>query len=327
MSEIIDFSANVVNCGGLDVTYNEVIDENLNIFTNKAMVTSLCVNNTNVYLAMIKLMLQLSAQNKNNCTYRLDLSYLDFQGMDFSNTDFSYCNLTGVNFAGANLKSSDLSRCNLTGVNFSSANLTSVTISRSIITGIVGIGAVTTSMISTSTTGTPAVAFGGSLSAGLTYNGYNGYFNDNITYANSATARTGFSATSTATVTDLSNLEVSTDGNFVDGSGQTTFTTTWRGYFYANVSGTYEFSLASDDASWFWLNVHSSLRSKTNATIDNSTQHPVVTKTTKVNLLEGCYYPLFIIYGQNLGGYSCEFTFTPPASASELEGEVDWYYH
>lgn len=326
MSEIIDNSGSIINCDGLNIIGNEMIDEVKNIFPNKMMSTSLYVNNTNVYLTMIKLMLQLSLQNRHSCStsYRLDLSYLDLQGMDFSNTDLSYVNLTGVNFAGANLTDSDLSHSNLTGVNFSGADLTNATISHSIITGITGIGATVTDLISSSTTGTASVSFTGTLSEGVTFNTYNGYFDDNITYT--STALTGFTSTSTGSVTDLSNLEASTDGNFVDASGQTKFTATWKGFFYAQVSGTYEFTLSSDDSSYFWLNTYSTLRTKKNATIDNSEQHPVLTKTAKVNLIAGCYYPLFIIYGQNLGDYSCSFTFVPPVGGV-IDDEVVWYYH
>jgi uncharacterized protein YjbI with pentapeptide repeats len=287
------------------------------------MSTSLFVNNTNVYLAMIKLFLQIS--HRHQCeTYRLDLSYLDFQGMNFSNVNLSYLNLTGVNFAGADLTGADLSHSNLTGVNFSGANLTNANISYCVITGITGIGATTTGLTSSHTSGTALVSFTGTLDEGVTFNTYNGYFFDNITYT--STARTGFSGTSTGIVTDLSSLEASTDGNFVDASGQLTFTATWKGFFYAQVSGTYEFSLSSDDGSYFWLNTYSPLRTKANATIDNSSQHPVVTKTAKVNLIGGCYYPLFMIYGQNLGDYSCSLTFTPPVS-DLIDEETAWYYH
>lgn len=320
----VDCSGNV-NCDTLSIVNNELVDNVKNMFPNKVMSTSLFVNTTNVYLSMIKLMLQLATPRYTGSGYRLDLSHMDFQGMDFSNMDLSCLNLSGVNFAGADLSNSNLEHSNLTGVNFSQANLTNVNMHRATITGMFLHDATTDGLNRCHTSGTPAVDIDDILDEGITFKSYNGYFDDNITFDKTARCRRGFASTYTGTVTDLSTLHNATNGNFADGSGQTKFTVTWNGYFYAQVSGTYEFSLTSDDACYFWLDTHYNLRTQKNATINNSGQHSATTKTAKVNLLGGCYYSMSLMYGQNLGDYSFSFTFTPPAESSYEE--IESYYH
>lgn len=321
MSQTIDNSGSVINCNGVKIVSSEIIDSVKNISANTILSSSLYVNTTNVYLTMIKLFLQLSLVNSNDA-YRLEMEYMDFQGLDLSDMDLSRVVFRGSNFAGANLSGCDLSNSDLTGVNLSCANLTGANISGATITGITGVDAIVTDLTANETIGTPLAPFGSSLSVGATFNSFDGYFNDSITY--NAIPRTGLANASTGTVTNLSSLALSTNGNFIDNNGQIQFTVTWNGFFKAQVTGMYEFSLRSDDGSYFWLNTYQSLRKKTNVTIDNSTQHPAITKSAKVNLLAGCYYPFFMIFGQNLGDYTCSLTFTHPPSDSINNSR--WFY-
>lgn len=323
MSEIIDYSGNALNCNSLSIVGNEIIDSNKNIFVNNVNATNIYIGNTNLYMSMIKLMLQ-NSSIRDGCKFRLDLSHFDFSAVNFTNMDLCHINFTGANFAGANLTKVNFYYSNLTGANLSGANLTNAHFSHTIFTDFVGVGADITDAKFHHSLGTPLVDFDSILSSGIVFKSYNGYFNDNIHF--NFVAKNGLNGVSAGIVTDLSNLNASTNGNFVDTAGQSVFTITWKGFFYAQISGTYEFTLASDDASFFWLNTTPSQRTVANVIIENSGNHPVTTKKAKVNLVSGCYYPLYIIYGQNLGDYSCSFTFVRPVGILTNPAS-SWYYY
>ena len=310
MPKLVDDSGNLINYD-CPIVISNSLNVKPTIFASSNP-SVLYANDANIYSETIKLIIQ--ANSKNNAQSPLDLSYFNFQGMNLSELNMSHFNLTGANFAGANLTKANLSHCNLTGANFSSAILRYANISRANITGITGINAICTNLISTSTSGTPLVPFGGTLSKGIVFNSYNGYFYDDINYC--STPKKGLAGDSSGVVFDMSNLFVSTNKNFIDNVQQLEYTIKWNGFFYAKFTGTYEFSLKSDDGSYFWINVSPNLRTTENATIDNSSQHPAVTKTQKVLLLAGCYYPMCIIFGQNLGDHTCCFTFTNPTNNS-----------
>jgi uncharacterized protein YjbI with pentapeptide repeats len=52
-----------------------------------------------------------------------DLSYLNFQGMDLADVNFTRANLSGTNFEDANLKNANLQQANVTRTRFQAANL------------------------------------------------------------------------------------------------------------------------------------------------------------------------------------------------------------
>jgi len=78
---------------------------------------------------------------------------------------------------------------------------------------------------------------------------------------------------------------------------------TWviNGSFRAPQTGNYKFRTTSDDGSYFWINRTENFTTS-NATVNNGGKHNVRTVTsTSVNLQQGDFYPIRIIYGnQNL---------------------------
>jgi len=74
---------------------------------------------------------------------------------------------------------------------------------------------------------------------------------------------------------------------------------TWviNGSFRAPQTGNYKFRTTSDDGSYFWINRTENFTTS-NATVNNGGKHIVRTVTsTSVNLQQGDFYPIRIIYG------------------------------
>ncbi len=86
----------------------------------------------------------------------------------------------------------------------------------------------------------------------------------------------------------------------------------WRGNIYIATTGSYTFSLYSDDASYLWLDANAQVSPPVtaNATINNGGLHIPTTVSTTLNLTAG-FHPLLIHFGENTGNnrlslsYSC----------------------
>ena len=142
----------------------------------------------------------------------------------------------------------------------------------------------------------------------------------------------------TSLQTGTTSTNTSGKNAFSNNSGQYYFTVVWYGYFKPNISGEWKFSLNTDDASYLWINsdpttgiINTSpiksinnfpstnlsstgivVGASGNALIKNGGIHGATEITQGADFTANMYYPLIIIYGQNLGGYSFSFTVTDP---------------
>lgn len=114
---------------------------------------------------------------------------------------------------------------------------------------------------------------------------------------------------------------------FADGAIQTYISFQILGYFKATQTGTYTFSLGTDDASFMWLGEHAlDLPLSTSlAFIKNPGTHGLVTKTATVDLVAGCYYPVRVQYGNNAGGGGLYFSWTDPSGVSNSDLTTDFF--
>jgi hypothetical protein len=146
---------------------------------------------------------------------------------------------------------------------------------------------------------------------GLTWKSYNGYHADSMTFTTTNTYM------NVGTSIDFTDLQSETNGLYYNGVGQDLFTLEWFGYFRANVTGTWTFTiLQSDDSSYIWVG---------SAALSGYTTTNQVAKqsstTGTVNMIAGVYYPIRILYGENTGGEVFSFTFTPPGGVPTRNGQ------
>lgn len=155
------------------------------------------------------------------------------------------------------------------------------------------------------------------INKGLNATYYNGYFGDttspytdNISWFDTASAGT------TYTWYDVD----------YHGSG-TTYSYKVTGYFRAKETGTYNFRVISDDASYMWLGASGTTYStlQTTATIANSLisipgLHVPTSVSNTINLIADTYYPILMYYGEYTVGEVLELFFTPPGGIEQQSG-------
>jgi hypothetical protein len=99
-----------------------------------------------------------------------------------------------------------------------------------------------------------------------------------------------------------------------------TYSVEWAGFFFAPVTGTYTFYLASDDSSYLWVgNTATSGYTTSNALINNLYTGPAE-KSATISLTGGTYYPFRLQFGDGGGGQFITFSFAPPSGIRVYEG-------
>jgi hypothetical protein len=112
-----------------------------------------------------------------------------------------------------------------------------------------------------------------------------------------------------------------TNGQLVENSATYLFSMEIFGYFRATVSGTYTFSLSSDDGSYLWIG-QNALVGYTYSNYNIGTPAPNTAATYTVTLLAGTYYPIRIHYTKNnLRNANLTFSFTPPGGTQIFNGQ------
>jgi hypothetical protein len=158
-----------------------------------------------------------------------------------------------------------------------------------------------------------------SLTSGLTGIMYEGYFNDDLTFFNTASVQSDFRFAAPFTA-----INGSTPGqNFDD-----TYSVRFFGFFRPSVSGSYSFFTGSDDSSLLWLgNSGESVESLEarrdfgNLVVNNSGLHGVsFTGGIVDSLTAGDLYPLLVYFGENGGGDFIEVDFVPPGGGLTNDG-------
>ena len=120
---------------------------------------------------------------------------------------------------------------------------------------------------------------------------------------------------------DTTNLTKITNGQVEENSATYLFSMEMFGYFRATVSGTYTFSLSSDDGSFLWVG-QNALVGYTLSNFNIGTPAPNTAATYSVTLLAGTYYPIRIHYSKNVTrNANLTFSFTPPGGTQTSNGQ------
>ena len=173
-------------------------------------------------------------------------------------------------------------------------------------------------------------------SSGLKWTMYSGYFGGvvpiqesaNFTYIYTASgyipdglANEGVQGVSS----DFSSLHTATEQMLAVNQGSY-FTIEWQGYFMANVTGTVTFYLTSDDASYFWFNSPETFSVADADCAVPGTQSMQETQC-KIEVIQGTYYHIRLVYGQYQGGCNIKFCLKVPGSALRTCDGLGFYFH
>jgi hypothetical protein len=166
--------------------------------------------------------------------------------------------------------------------------------------------------ISMNTSITPATPKG--LLDGLTWKYFDGHDGRVVSFYTTNTYR------NIGRCIDTTNMTRVTSGQTVVNNSQNNYSIEIFGYFRATVSGSYTFSLVSDDGTYMWIGSNALIGYTTSNT--NITNASGTTATTcTVTLLVGTYYPIRIQYTQGTGGSDLQFSFTPPGGTQTYNGQ------
>ena len=148
----------------------------------------------------------------------------------------------------------------------------------------------------------PNLAVGG---PGIKKVTYSGYHTDDVAFTN------------TATVTDTT-----TATNFTIASIAENTTVLYTGYLLATYTGTWTFTITSDDASYLWIG--STAVSGYSTSNELTTASYLGPGTGTISLTAGQYYPIRLLYGNGPSGGSLTLTYahTGQAATSDFSGKL-----
>jgi hypothetical protein len=138
---------------------------------------------------------------------------------------------------------------------------------------------------------------------GLSFTIYDGYFNDDLSFFKDADKLYNGMAT------NFTNVYTATE-EYIVIDKDNLFSVVWKGYFLPDITGTWTFGLISDDASYMWIGDNMNDYTITNAKINNGNLHGMNLQKCDVALIQGTYYPIKIVFGQNYGGADLQFFYT-----------------
>lgn len=128
--------------------------------------------------------------------------------------------------------------------------------------------------------------------------------------------------------TDIYNITGGTNGSVWaphTGSWER-YTVEWQGFFFAQITGNYQFHINSDDASHLWIGDGALTLDISKITINNGGLHGMAAVQGSAYLTAGFYYPIRILFGENYGGDDMIVHFAPPGRGWQTNG-VGWYFH
>ena len=139
---------------------------------------------------------------------------------------------------------------------------------------------------------------------------YDGYFNDNMSFFDTAFVLSG--------PTSYTSINLVDEGSY--------YSYMWTGKFFAPTSGVYTFTTTSDDSSLFWLGT-SAVTGYTvaNSLVNNSGVHASRAISNTAVLTGGIYYDTRVMFGENAGGANMTLNYTLPLASSALDG-LGYYY-
>lgn len=101
----------------------------------------------------------------------------------------------------------------------------------------------------------------------------------------------------------------------------------WVGYFLAPTTGVYNFSLNSDDGSYFWIGNNAvSGYTTSNANVVATFNTGTVT-SSNIQLTAGTYYPIRVLYGNGTGAAYITLSFSGPGIATRTDGAGYFFYN
>lgn len=142
--------------------------------------------------------------------------------------------------------------------------------------------------------------------SGLYGERFNGYYNDNVTFFDTATKQGDTNLTS-----GINNFTSNADS----------YSWQWVGYFLPPTTGIYTFFTSSDDASHLWIGDNAvSGYTTANAVVNNGGLHGVQERSGTISLNAGQYYPIRIMFGENGGGDIMTVSFSGPGITKTTNG-------
>jgi len=156
------------------------------------------------------------------------------------------------------------------------------------------------------------------LMSGLQYRLFSGYFHDDVNWFLSQQE-----AYPPGLITNLTNINTSTNGIVPLDSSWSNYSVEWTGFFFAPYTGTYTFITVSDDASYLWIgSIALSGYTTGNGTVRNGGQHPMQYASGTASLTANTFYPIRIQFGEAGGGDDCNTYFSGPniAQTSDFTG-------
>ena len=103
------------------------------------------------------------------------------------------------------------------------------------------------------------------------------------------------------------------------------FVIQFSGYFYAGTTGNYVFSMASDDASYFWIGSAALTPATTNTYSNQNLATNVNSLSVTVYLSSGVYYSVLLIYAQGGLPFYLNFAFTPPGGSQTTDLSANFF--
>jgi hypothetical protein len=101
----------------------------------------------------------------------------------------------------------------------------------------------------------------------------------------------------------------------------------WLGYFLAPTTGTYNFSLNSDDGSYFWIGNNAISGYTTGNANVFATYTTGTVVSGNISLTAGTYYPIRLLYGNGIGGAYITLSFSGPGIATTSAGTGYFFYN
>jgi hypothetical protein len=155
---------------------------------------------------------------------------------------------------------------------------------------------------------------------GLTFTIYNGYHNENINYADTASKNTILQPdTSNNMTTEISDINTGTNGLITEYKNVDAYSILWSGFFYTGNTtlGAWTFTINSDDGSYLWVN--------NKLIVSNGGLHGMYAKSGTITLESTTYYPIKLLFGQNYGGHNIILSFTPPGGTETTNGKNHYF--
>jgi hypothetical protein len=157
---------------------------------------------------------------------------------------------------------------------------------------------------------------------GLKYKSYSGeYYADNVYYT--AMKDNSNNYVYSGISTNFTNLNTATN-NYYKKDTADYFTVEWTGYFKASVTGTYTFGFYSDNMTSLWIGDNA----KMNYTTANALLRANIgSGTATIYLVANTYYPIRILFGEEIGGNDINLYFQLPNSTIQNYDGTGYYFH